>query len=209
MATQLTHRRRRVKHQWSSTEETRRSILDAARSVFGRYGFADANVAEIVEMAGSSVGSLYHHFGGKSELFVALWDQYRENQHDHAAKALAAATEAGESDPWALFLVSTRSFLDNCWEQRDLVRLFFDGDTPTGFGKELSDYRRATIASALKPFRTDDDAIDRVMVLTFTSVLGESGREIARSRTSSDAAALAGNVMRVLTPLRESLVAAV
>ncbi|WP_116995302.1 TetR/AcrR family transcriptional regulator [Desertimonas flava] len=209
MATQLTRRRRRVKHQWSSTEETRRSILDAARSVFGRYGFADANVAEIVEMAGSSVGSLYHHFGGKSELFVALWEQHRDAQQQQAADAVAAAAEAGETDPWELFLVSTRSFLDFSWEHRDLVRLFFDGDTPTGFGKELSDWRRATISSALKPFKTDDDAIDRVMVLTFTSVLGEAGREIARSRITADATALADNVMRVLTPLRDSLTAAV
>lgn len=209
MATQLSRRRRRVKHQWSSTEETRRSILDAARSIFGRYGFADANVAEIVEMANSSVGSLYHHFGGKSELYVALWDQYREHQDEQAAKAVAAAAEAGENDPWELFLVATRSYLEVCWEQRDMVRLFFEGDSPSGFGKELADHRRATLAAALKPFSTGDDALDRVMVLTFTSVLGEAGREIARCRLTAEAMALADSVMRVLTPLRTSLAAAV
>ena len=57
--------------QWARTAETQRALLDAARAVFAEQGFADASIADVVERAGSSVGSLYHHFGGKSELFIA------------------------------------------------------------------------------------------------------------------------------------------
>ncbi|MGH3216157.1 MAG: helix-turn-helix domain-containing protein, partial [Trebonia sp.] len=49
--------------QWSRTAHTQRALLDAARQVFTERGFSDASIADIVERAGSSVGSLYHHFG--------------------------------------------------------------------------------------------------------------------------------------------------
>ena len=58
--------------QWARTAETQRALLDAARAVFAEQGFSDASIADVVERAGSSVGSLYHHFGGKSELYFAL-----------------------------------------------------------------------------------------------------------------------------------------
>ena len=64
--------------QWARTAETQRALLDAAREVFTEQGFADASIADVVERAGSSVGSLYHHFGGKSELFIALWQDLQQ-----------------------------------------------------------------------------------------------------------------------------------
>ena len=65
--------------QWARTAETQRALLDAARAVFTEQGFADASIADVVERAGSSVGSLYHHFGGKSEMFIALWQEDRKS----------------------------------------------------------------------------------------------------------------------------------
>src|SRR5262245_4603711 len=195
-------RRRRPKHQWSTTEGTRRSILDAARTVFGKYGFADANVSEVVELAGSSIGSLYHHCGGKSELFLALWDRYTENQRALVNTAVEQATAKGTTDPWALFLVACRALLDSAWETRDLVRIFYDGDTPTGFAKELADYRKTYLGAQLKALKPDNDALQRVIVLAFTSVIGEGRREIARCRSGADARGLADNLMRVLGEMK-------
>lgn len=57
--------------QWTRTAATQRNLLDAAASVFVEHGFTDASISDIVARAGSSVGSLYHHFGGKTELFLA------------------------------------------------------------------------------------------------------------------------------------------
>ena len=69
----------------------RRALLDAARAVFTEQGFADASIADAVERAGSSVSSLYHHFGGRSELFIALWQDYQEVQEAVASEAVARA----------------------------------------------------------------------------------------------------------------------
>ena len=52
--------------QWSRSAETRRVLLAAAREVFAAHGYDGASIADVVERAGSSVGSLYHHFGGKA-----------------------------------------------------------------------------------------------------------------------------------------------
>lgn len=203
MSTQISGRRRRQpKHQWSTTEGTRRSILDAARNVFGKYGFAEANVAEVVELAGSSIGSLYHHFGGKSELFLALWDRYTDSQRALVTAAVEEATVKGTTDPWALFLVSSRVLLDSAWETRDLVRIFYDGDTPTGFAKELVDHRKSSLGAMLELPKSKNDPLRRVVVLALTSVIGEGRREIARSRSAADAKGLADNVMKVLGEMK-------
>src|ERR1700691_1628356 len=85
--------------QWSRTAETQRALLAAAREIFTQRGFTDASIADIVEEAGSSVGSLYHHFGGKSELFVALWQQHQLSHEEAANAAVAQAKGQGVTDP--------------------------------------------------------------------------------------------------------------
>ena len=93
--------------QWSRTATTQRKLLDAAAAVFSELGFTDAGISDIVTRAGSSVGSLYHHFGGKTELFLALWDDY-QNEHERlVAGAVAKARKSGENDPLAPFDVGS------------------------------------------------------------------------------------------------------
>lgn len=56
-------------------EKTRTKILDTATQVFTRRGFAAANMLDIAEEAGISVGLIYRHFKTKEELFGALLAQ--------------------------------------------------------------------------------------------------------------------------------------
>ena len=81
--------------QWSRTAQTQRALLDAARQVFTERGFAEASIADIVQRAGSSVGSLYHHLGGKSELFIALWQEHQLAHEEAASQAVAGARKQG------------------------------------------------------------------------------------------------------------------
>jgi len=50
----------------------RRAILDAARRVFARYGYEGATVRRLEDEAGVSRGAIFHHFGDKESLFLAL-----------------------------------------------------------------------------------------------------------------------------------------
>jgi len=118
---------------WGRTAHTQRALLDAAREVFTSRGFSEASIADVVERAGSSVGSLYHHFGGKSELFLALWQEHQLAHEQAASEAVAAARKAGVTDPGELFTAGARAFLQGSWQRRDLAMLFLSGDGPPGF----------------------------------------------------------------------------
>src|SRR5258707_8823561 len=85
--------------QWGRTAQTQRALLDAAREVFVEQGFSEASIADVVERAGSSVGSLYHHFGGKSELFLAPWQEHPPSPGEDPAKAVAPPPSAGAPAP--------------------------------------------------------------------------------------------------------------
>ncbi|MGB6455644.1 MAG: helix-turn-helix domain-containing protein [Streptosporangiaceae bacterium] len=173
--------------QWGRTAQTQRALLDAAREVFTEQGFTNASIADIVDRAGSSVGSLYHHFGGKSEVFIALFQEHQAAHEEAASKAVAAARLAGVSDPAELFCVGARAFLDGSWQRRDLALLFFAGDGPPGF--ELIKRRRGHewVGQNDTLLRLPDTSFDRLYAAILTAVIGEGSREVAASKTRRQA----------------------
>lgn len=50
----------------------RRQILDAARGCFARHGYEGATVRRLEVATGLSRGAIFHHFGDKERLFLAL-----------------------------------------------------------------------------------------------------------------------------------------
>ena len=173
--------------QWARTAETQRSLLDAARAVFTEQGFAEASIADVVERAGSSVGSLYHHFGGKSELFIALWQEYTQAQEAAAGAAVARARQDGVTEPFDLFVAGTRGYLEGAWPRRDLSMLFNTGDGPPGF--ELMRRRRGRewIGQNDTLLKLSDTSMNRLYVTILTSLVGEGAREVAAARTRAQA----------------------
>ncbi|OLT16094.1 hypothetical protein BJF78_15160 [Pseudonocardia sp. CNS-139] len=191
---------------WGSTEQTRAHLLDAARAVFANRGYADAGIAEVVETAGSSVGSLYHHFGGKADLFTALWERYRDEQHDIAAGAVAAARDRGETDPFALFEAGARAFLDATWENRDLVTMMHDGEAPPGFQRLLRESGEQWVRSNLRLLGADDARpVSRVLVALLTSFIGEARREVAAAGSAAEAAELVAAMTGLLGRIRPTI----
>src|SRR3954452_7424091 len=187
---------------WSRTGETRRVLLDAAREVFAQRGFAEASVSEVVERAGSSVGSLYHHFGGKAELFTALWERYRDEQHAAAAAAVAAARADGVVGGFELFEAGARGYMQAAWGNRDMVKLFYDGDSPPGFQKLLRQSSRKWVRDNFRLLGADDSAVNRVLVALLTSFWATPRREIASARSAKEARELVDTMMAVLARLR-------
>ena len=64
---------RKSARRWAKTDDTQQRIIDAAIEVFGARGFSAATMADIVDHSGASIGSIYHHFAGKRELFLAIF----------------------------------------------------------------------------------------------------------------------------------------
>ena len=176
--------------QWGRTKQTQRALLDAARAIFAEQGFAGASIADVVERAGSSVGSLYHHFGGKSELFLALYTEHQAAHEMAASKAVAQARRSGATDPEELFCIGARAFLEGSWQRRDLAMLFVSGDGPPGF--ELMKRRREHewISQNDALLRLSDTSLDRLYATILTSVIGDGAREVAACRTRRQASVI-------------------
>ncbi|MEE2057222.1 TetR/AcrR family transcriptional regulator [Rhodococcus artemisiae] len=118
---------------WTSTSATKEKVLDAAVEVFGEHGFTAATMAEIVERSGVSVGSIYHHFGGKTEVFNAIWEDFVGLLRGRVDEVVQSARQAGETDGFELFVLGTREYLSLIWENRVQARVIAMGDTPPGF----------------------------------------------------------------------------
>jgi AcrR family transcriptional regulator len=187
--------------QWSRTAQTRKVLLGAAREVFGEQGFAEASVAAVVERAGSSVGSLYHHFGGKTELFLALWEDHQASHEEKATAAVAKARAGGEEDPLNLLIVGARAFLDGSWQRRDLVRLFMDGDGPPGFELMRRTRNREWVRQNAVLLGAGAGPVDRLTVAVVTSIIGEAGREIATCTTKRQANKITEAAVRLIRKL--------
>ncbi len=173
--------------QWSRTAQTQRALLDAARQVFTERGFAESSIADIVQRAGSSVGSLYHHFGGKSELFVALWEEHQLAHEQAASQAVAGARDRGVTDPGELFETGARAYLHGSWQRRDLALLFSSGDAPPGFEVMKRRRGREWIGQNDSLLRLTDTPADRVYAAVLTSLIGEGGYEVAAAGTGRQA----------------------
>jgi AcrR family transcriptional regulator len=73
----------------------RRAILDAALHVFTERGYHRASIEEIRERSGASIGSIYHHFGGKEQLAAAL---YVDGLRDYHERFLRVLRDGGDAE---------------------------------------------------------------------------------------------------------------
>jgi AcrR family transcriptional regulator len=115
---------------WARTDATQQRILDAATLVFSKRGFSAATIADIVEHSGASIGSIYHHFGGKKELFLAIYDRLSADVERQIAEA---AQGSADLDSRQAFAVHTRAYLDAIWANRRAAMMIASGDVPAGF----------------------------------------------------------------------------
>lgn len=84
----------------AQADVTHQRILESATDVFAARGFTAATMADIVARSSVSIGTIYHHFGGKKELFLAIFDQLaaevdRAIEEAHAAAGPAAVHWTG------------------------------------------------------------------------------------------------------------------
>ncbi len=73
---------------------SRQKILDAAREVFFRDGFMDANLDDVATGAGLAKGTLYRYFENKAELYVAVLSENGEAFLARLREALAGQDDA-------------------------------------------------------------------------------------------------------------------
>jgi AcrR family transcriptional regulator len=162
---------------WAKTGATRQRILDAATEVFATRGFTAATMADVVAGSGASIGSIYHHFGGKSELFLAIFEQMA-NAVDRRIEA--AMEQAGEAaDPRRIFELHVRAYLEAMWENRRLARVLTSGDTPAGFEVARRDRMQAAFRSWMAVLELDKSLRGQLLSRVLVATMAESSLMVA------------------------------
>jgi AcrR family transcriptional regulator len=70
------------------------AILAAALECFTQDGFAATTIEDIRERSGASIGSIYHHFGGKEALAAELYVEGLRGYQDGLLRALERHRDA-------------------------------------------------------------------------------------------------------------------
>ncbi len=178
---------------------TRGALLGAAREVFSVAGFAQAAVTDIVAKAGASVGSLYHHFSGKADLYLTLFEEFQTRQQERTREANHLARDQGESDPMRLFIAGARAYLDGCLAERDLSRLFLSGDGPPGFDRVLRDRLRTWARRNAALFHVGDGEVDEALVVVLTGAMSGAVSEVSLSEDEEASRRLADDVLTIIS----------
>lgn len=79
-----------------SSVRKRAAVLDAARALFLRDGFTDANMDELVARSGVSKQTVYAYFGSKEALFVAMVSRETDRAADRVHLDVALPTDAAD-----------------------------------------------------------------------------------------------------------------
>ncbi len=177
---------------------TRVALLSAAREIFVTSGFAEAGVTDVVARAGASVGSLYHHFSGKADLYLTLFEEFQTRQTQRTKQAVQDSRAEGESDPMRLFIAGARAYLEGCLAEREISALFLRGDGPPGFELIMRDRLRQWANRNAALFEGDEGAL----VVVLTGALAAAVSEVALSDDEDASRALAEDVLTIIAQIR-------
>jgi TetR/AcrR family transcriptional regulator len=120
---------------------SRRRIVDAAREVFFRDGFMEANLDEVARRAGVAKGTLYRYFDSKAELYVAV---LAHNGDIFAAKMRDAVKDTSGSAPDLIRRLG-RFYFSHWMQNPDYFQIFWAienqrviGELPPGVIEEVT-----------------------------------------------------------------------
>jgi TetR/AcrR family transcriptional regulator, cholesterol catabolism regulator len=94
-------------------------VVTAAARVFAHRGYDQTSVPALAKELGLGAGSLYHYFGGKEQLLIAICDQLMDPLLDEA-QALLASADAPETQLRDL----VRLWVGHVAEHRDHLLVF-------------------------------------------------------------------------------------
>lgn len=180
---------------------TRTALLAAARDVFTESGYVGAAITDIVDRAGLSVGSLYHHFASKYDVYLALYDGYQDRQAHRAAREFRTYLAGGEQSALRLFIAATRPYLEGCWSERALARLFLPGRGPAGFDSVTRERFQLWVGTNTALLSERTEPLSDALVLVLTSISHEAGYYVMTRPTKKAAYAFIDEVLELMSRL--------
>jgi AcrR family transcriptional regulator len=171
----------------------RRQILDAALRSFEENGVEGTTVADVRRLSGASVGSIYHHFGGKEELASALYLEAVCDYQRGLLRVLRADPEA-EAGIRALVRHHVRWVRDN----PALARYLLSRREPPS--DELREQNREALAATGGWLRAQVEAgrVRRLPLDLYLTIMIGPAQEFARQWLAGRVKSSIGRAERVL-----------
>jgi AcrR family transcriptional regulator len=187
---------------WAKTGATQQRILDAATEAFATRGYTATTMADVVAGSGASVGSIYHHFGGKRELFLAIFEQMADAVDRRIGDAMR---HTGESRPdrRRLFDLHVRAYLEAMWDNRRLARVLTSGDTPAGFEVARRDRMQAAFRSWMAVLELDKSLRGQLLGRVLIATMAESSLMVADCENPEDVPQIIGATIEWIDRLTE------
>jgi AcrR family transcriptional regulator len=92
--------------------DTKRRILDIAREMFSVHGYEVATNRDIATAAGITSGALYHYFGSKLDLYLAVHEDVQAGVYESFSNATMNLETFTE-----MFLAVLEVAHDICWRR--------------------------------------------------------------------------------------------
>jgi len=156
-----------TRQRYSAT--TRRGLISTAEKLFTVNGYAATSLEAIVRSTKVTKGALYHHFGGKQELFESVFDKVEQRAAKRIRKALKA-----EKDPWSKATAGLRAFLETVQEPEYRRVVMQDGPAVLGQARFRDLEERSTYAIVQEIVRSVSEGaewtLDEPMLETLTQI---------------------------------------
>ena len=149
---------------------TRTKLIEAGLRLAERTGLTGLSVNLLVDEAGVSKGSFFHHFGDRASYLLALHREF----HDGIAQDIDQAI-AGIPPGRDRLMTGARVYLDTCLRQRGIRALLLEARAEPAVAQEIT-RRNADFARKFKP---DFDALGRHHPLESAQLLAAMTAEAA------------------------------
>lgn len=110
------------------SERTKAALVAAGRQLFARLGYAGVSAEEVAAAAGVTTGAVYHQFGSKRGLFLAVFEAVEAELTVQIGAAAAAETE-----PWSGFVAAASAFVASATQPDIRQVVLIDGRSVLGW----------------------------------------------------------------------------
>ena len=93
-------------------DRTREALIEAAFELFGRQGYHATTMRQIADRAGLTPGSIYNHFAGKDEIFLAVLKTY------HPLNKIAPLLARASGETTSQYIVQSANHVARAMEEQ-------------------------------------------------------------------------------------------
>ncbi|WP_433147855.1 TetR family transcriptional regulator [Actinomadura nitritigenes] len=177
-------------------QATRQRLIEVATELFADRGYEGTSIEAVLERAGVSRGSLYHHFRGKDRLFEAVV----EAVHAKVGEAtLAAARASGATEAHGLLKAAELAWIRLAGDA--VVRRILLIDAPTVLGwrrwRAIEEQYGLGMLKAVLQEAADAGRVPPQLVEPFAHILLAAGNEMALVIALADDIAAAQNTAEI------------